>query len=333
MTLSAYLEMRLSDDEAADNIRDRLERIGQTGFSVVYTEKGNSKTVLKAAGFWLDGEIYERAVFAEDTSNRFKREAALYEALGLHPCILTSMGVELMPDGEEAWALRLERAPHGNLREYIEKNDTPSIVRRVQIAIDLAETMQYIHSRGIIWGDVSAQNILVFEDLRIKLCDFAGSILPGIYPDLLFSYEIRYWVPGPDNEAPARGTLAMELFALGTAICEITEWAVPYGSIEAGELRQKLLEREYPYISENNPVRDIIQKLWHFKYSSAQEVADALQTACLFAEGAMGFRLGDLQQCKTESKGWSRGQSRKDTSYDRKLETPSIWEKLSTIPS
>ncbi|KAI0107506.1 kinase-like domain-containing protein [Nemania sp. FL0031] len=273
--------MRLSDHEAAEAISDRLEQIERTCFSVVYTEKGNSKSVLKAAGYWLDGEMYERAVFAEDTSNRFKREAALYKALGSHPCILTSMGVELMPDGAEIWALRLERAPHGDLREYIEWNDPPTIAHRIRMAIDLSETLQYIHDRGIIWGDVSARNILVFEDLHIKLCDFAGSILPGIYPDLLFSYEPRYWVPGPDKEAPTRGTRAMELFALGTAICEITEWAVPYGSIEAAELQERLLNREYPHIAENNPVRDIIHKLWHFEYGSAREVADALKTACI----------------------------------------------------
>ncbi|KAH6983686.1 kinase-like domain-containing protein [Ilyonectria sp. MPI-CAGE-AT-0026] len=271
--------MRLSDREAAHAIRARLEPIGRTGLSIVYTEKGNSKSVLKAVGFWLDGEMYDHAAFAEDTSNRFKREAALYEALGSHPCILTCMGVELMPDGEEAWALRLERAPHGNLREYIEKNESPTIARRVRVAIDFAETLQYIHDRGIIWGDVSARNFLVFDDLHIKLCDFAGSSLKGTYPELLFSYEPRYWVPGPDEEAPAGGTLAMELFALGTAICEITEWAVPYGSIGIEELQQKLLDGEYPHVTENNPVRGIIQKLWHFEYGSAQEVVDALKMA------------------------------------------------------
>lgn len=162
---------------------------------------------------------------------------------------------------------------------YIESNNPPTMARRIRVAIDLAETMQYIHDRGVIWGDVSARNILVFDDLCIKLCDFAGSSLPGRYPELVFSYEPRYWVLGPDEQAPAKGTLAMELFALGTAICEITECAVPYGSIEVEELQQKLLEGEYPHATEDNPVRDVIQKLWYFGYGSAQEVADALRLA------------------------------------------------------
>ncbi|KAH7481545.1 hypothetical protein FOMA001_g8581 [Fusarium oxysporum f. sp. matthiolae] len=184
--------------------------------------------------------MYDHAAFAEDTSNLFKREAAIYEALGPHPCILKCIGVELMPDGEEAWALRLERAPH---------------------------------------GDVSPRNVLVFDDLHIKLCDFAGSILKGKFPELLFTCEPRCWVPGPEGDSTTRSILEKELFALGTAICEITEWTVPYGPIEIEELQQKLMDGEYPYIGDSNHVKDVIKKLWHFEYSSAQEAVEALRTA------------------------------------------------------
>ncbi|KAH0438189.1 hypothetical protein CcaCcLH18_03456 [Colletotrichum camelliae] len=47
----------------------RLEPLERTGLSVVYAEKGDSDSVLKAAGFWLDGEMYDRSAFAEDASN------------------------------------------------------------------------------------------------------------------------------------------------------------------------------------------------------------------------------------------------------------------------
>jgi serine/threonine protein kinase len=268
--------MCLSDREAADAIRARLEPLGRTGLSIVYTEKGNSKSARKATGFWLDGEMYDHAAFAEDTSNLFKREAAIYEALGSHPCILECIGVELMPDGEEAWALRLERAPHGNLREYIGKNEPPTMTRRLQVAIDFTEALQYI---GVIWGDVSPRNVLVFDHLHIKLCDFAGSTLKGKFPELLFTCEPRFWVPGPEGDSTPRSILEKELFALGTAICEITEWTVPYGPIEIEELQQKLLDGEYPHVGDSNPVKDVIHKLWSFEYSSAQEVVEAPRTA------------------------------------------------------
>ncbi|KAF5549225.1 TKL kinase [Fusarium napiforme] len=221
--------------------------LGRTGLSIVYTEKGNFKSALKAAGFWLDGEMYDHAAFAEDTSNLFKREAAIYEALGSHPCILKCIGVELMPDGEEAWALRLERAPHGNLREYIGKNGPPTMARRLQLAIDFTEALQYVHDRGVIWGDVSPRNVLVFDDLHIKLCDFAGSVMKGKFPELLFTCEPRCWVPGPEGYSTPRSILEKELFAL-----------------EIEEHQQKLMDGEYPYVGDSNPVKDVIKKLWNF---------------------------------------------------------------------
>ncbi|SCO77993.1 uncharacterized protein FRV6_02205 [Fusarium oxysporum] len=177
--------MRLSDREAAHAIRARLEPLGRTGLSIVYTEKGNSKSALKAAGFW------------------------------------------------------------------------------------------------VIWGDVSPRNVLVFDDLHIKLCDFAGSILKGKFPELLFTCEPRCWVPGSEGDSTTRSILEKELFALGTAICEITEWTVPYGPIEIEELQQKLMDGEYPYVVDSNHVKDVIKKLWHFEYSSAQEAVEALRTALI----------------------------------------------------
>ncbi|KAF5547104.1 TKL kinase [Fusarium mexicanum] len=233
-----------SDREAAHAIRARLEPLGRTGLSIVYTEKGNSKSALKAAGFWLDGEIVK----------------LLYMKLSAY--ILKCIGIKLMPDGEEAWALRLERAPHGNLREYIGKNEPPTMARRLQVAIDFTEALQHVHDRGVIWGDVSPRNVLVFDDLHIKLCDFAGSILKDKFPDLLFTCEPRCWVPGPEGDSPTQNILEKELFAL-----------------EIEELQQKLMDGEYPYVGDSNPVKDVIKNLWHFEHSSAQEVVEALKKA------------------------------------------------------
>ncbi|KAI1013577.1 hypothetical protein LB503_001570 [Fusarium chuoi] len=134
-----------------------------------------------------------------------------------------------MPDEEEAWALRLERAPHGNLREYIGKKGPPTMARRLQIAVDLTEALKFVHDRGVVWGDVSPRNVLVFDDLHVKLCDFAGSILKGKFPELLFTRKPRCWVPGPAGDPTTRRILEKEPFALDTSICEITEWTIPMG--------------------------------------------------------------------------------------------------------
>lgn len=282
--------MRLSDREAGPAIRERLEPLGRTGLSIVYAEKSEPHVAIKAIGFWLDGEMYDHAAFAEDNDEAFKREATIYDALGHHEHILKSFGLAYLPakqdeksdpsvQGErQAWAIKLERAPHGNLRDRIMKGDAPPMAQRLKLSVDVAGTLQYIHSRGVIWGDISTRNILLFDNLHVKLSDFAGSSLKGVHEDLLFTCEPRYWIPDADSEGeiPDRTVFEKEMFALGTCICEITEWAVPYGEIEIEELQEKLMNGEYPHVSGDNPAKHLILKLWAFNYSSAQEVSDDL---------------------------------------------------------
>ncbi|AEO61113.1 hypothetical protein MYCTH_2113082 [Thermothelomyces thermophilus ATCC 42464] len=272
--------MPLSDKDAVKAIRARFEPLGRTAFSLVYAEKGNAESVLKAEGFWIDGEVYDKPAFAKDTSNHLKREAMVYDTLGPHPHITACLGLELLPGTNEAWALRLERSPWGDLRTYIMNHSAPDICDRLKVAVDFASAVQYLHDRGVIWGDLSTRNALVFDHLHVKLCDFAGSSLPNVYPHTYFSYEPRYWPPMPVAEAPADGTVELELFALGTAICEITQWAVPYGrpgEVDDEAVQRKLARGEYPRVSDDNPARDIIWKLWHFNYRSAQDAANDLK--------------------------------------------------------
>lgn len=267
--------MRLSDRDAGPAINARLEPLGRTALSIIYADKSEPHVAIKATGFWLDGEMYDHAALAEDTSETFKREGAIYDALGSHEHILKSYGVSYLPAAQsnepeptaeserEAWALKLERAPHGNLRERILKGDKLPMVQRLSMALDLAETLQYVHSRGVLWGDISTRNILLFDNHHVKLSDFAGSSLRGVYPDVIFPCEPRYWIPETDFEGPERSRFEKELFALGTGICEITEWVVPYGEIQIDELQDKLMRGQYPHLSEDNPAKYIIRGLWN----------------------------------------------------------------------
>ncbi|KAF4414936.1 TKL kinase [Fusarium acutatum] len=264
--------MRMSDREAGPAIRARLEPLGRTALSIFYTNKSEPQAAIKATGFRLDGEMYDHAALADDTSETFKREAAIYVALGAHARILKSFSVAYIPAGHhkesepeaavegerEAWAVKLKRAL------------TATCVSGFYRA------MQYL-CRGVIWGDISTRNILLFDDHHIKLSDFAGSSLRDVYPDLLFACEPRYWIPTTDPPSPERSTAEKELFALDTGVCKITEWEVPYGEVEIEELQEKLMRGEHPRVSEDNSARYVIQGLWNLDYTSVEEVADALR--------------------------------------------------------
>lgn len=64
--------------------------------------------------------------------------------------------------------------------EFIEGGDVRSVLKkremdwatRVQIALDLAKAMYYLHSKKIIHRDLKSKNLLMGIDKRIRLCDF-----------------------------------------------------------------------------------------------------------------------------------------------------------------
>lgn len=144
------------------------------------------------------------------------------------------------------------------------------------MALDLAETLQYVHGRGVIWDDISTRNILLFDNFHIKLGDFAGSCLRDTYPDLLSGCKPRYWIPDIASEIVKRNEFETEMFAFGTCMCEITERAIPYGKIDDEKLQEKLMNGEYPHVSQDNSAKGVTQRLWNFEYNSAQEVFDHL---------------------------------------------------------
>lgn len=268
----------------------KIQVLGDTFNSVVYaveTESatGHAKdtpTVLKGATFWYKGEkpfVYNLLVTEEKAIGMLRRDARMYEFLGPHPRLVVCHGLE-MCEGRP-WALRLQRVrPGRNIRHYIvDTSDSPAgMSTRIELAAQFTEGLAYLHSRNIIWSDLSTRNALVGRSeegtLDVRLCDFVDSELEPDYPGDTYEVELRYCIPGfRYYEENKHGKFERELFSLGTAICEITEWAVPYGPYtEMMEIHSRVQGGEWPHVSEGNPAAGIIRKCWEFNYDSAKEV-------------------------------------------------------------
>lgn len=91
---------------------------------------------------------------------------------------------------------------------------------------------------------------------------------------------------GPDAPSHLRDDIQVdvihrEIYALGSAIYELTEWRVPYGSeydVPREEVEQMMIAGKYPEISAGNPAEGIILRCWAYKYESAQQVVQDLRT-------------------------------------------------------
>lgn len=153
---------------------------------------------------------------------------------------------------------------------------------RLALAAQFAEGVAHLHRSRVVWGDLSTRNALLFDKWRIKLCDFADSDFLGNYPSDWYGCEVRYCPPGLDRPHHHDvGMLKREIFALGTAIYEITEWTVPYGpktDVSEDQVIAALRDFEWPQMSNDNPARSIIRGCWEYAYGQSQKIAESLHT-------------------------------------------------------
>ncbi|RSL67315.1 hypothetical protein CEP51_012690 [Fusarium floridanum] len=244
-------------------INSRVEVLMRTDHSVIYTDKAKPNVVLKAETIWIDGKPYGPPSMAAQTNSDLCREHDIYMAVGGHQHITTCFGL-VHDDNGNAIALRLEQIP--------------SMRWRLEMAATLAKSVAYLHSRGVIWGDLSTRNVLVFDDDSLKICDFASSILENVYPKFgIHTYEPSYCPALPEDEVLTLSGMQRELYAIGSAVYEITTWKRPYAEI-SGDIWDIVESGTMPVIADNNVAREIITRCWNFEYGSAGAVADELAT-------------------------------------------------------
>lgn len=253
-------------------IRSRVDVLMRTDHSVLYIDRAEPDIVSKAETIWIDGKPYGPPSTIEETSDNLTREHDIYKAISPHRYITKCFGIAHDSDGH-AIALKLERATKGNLRHIIEETPKPPpIHRRLEMVTTLTESIVHLHSRGVIWGDISTRNVLVFSDDTLKLCDFASSALSQTYPDFgPHTYEPAYCPALPEEQVSELSMMERELYALGSAIYEITEWKFPYAGID-GDIWDIAEAGIIPAIGIENIAGGIIYRCWKFGYDSASAV-------------------------------------------------------------
>ncbi|KAI9019885.1 kinase-like domain-containing protein [Hyaloraphidium curvatum] len=144
----------------ADVSYDRAKVLGQGSFAVVYegTLLGSTRVAVK---------VLRSALVDKATSRAFAREVGNWEGLAqrnilplLAFCISPPMLISEIADG-------------GNLRQYLGRRswDQPLGLR---LLVDVVRGMAYLHSKGILHGDLKSVNVLV-DGSRALVCDFGLS--------------------------------------------------------------------------------------------------------------------------------------------------------------
>lgn len=85
----------------------------------------------------------------------------------------------------------LALAPNGDIREIVKRIGSLSLPCARYYSAQILDTVQWIHSQGILHRDLKPENILLDEEMRIKLTDFGSAFISKDHD--LCKYLVNYF--------------------------------------------------------------------------------------------------------------------------------------------
>jgi serine/threonine protein kinase len=204
-------------------------------------------------------------------------EAQIYTILGHHHRIISFKG------GNALKGLRLEFATNGSLAQYLKLHD-PSMLQKLSWSQQAAEGTAYIHASSVLHCDLNVNNLLLDNDLNIKLADFQGRYLAPDGSVLLngrSSENVKSSMPRSDPNYADKKT---DIFALGSAIYYIMEGHEPFPELNSlddndeSEIIRRYTSGCFPPLR-SHWVVNVVHRCWSGSYESAMEVVVDLKKA------------------------------------------------------
>ena len=134
------------------------------------------------------------------------------------------------------------------IKDYISKEELLTSEQALDLIIQCAEGLKYAHVQGVIHRDVKPANILVTEDMQIKIADF--SIAFVTHPDLDMTMPTGF-VGSPRYMSPEQVqedviTEQTDLYSLGVVMYELLTGKHPFEAESFSRLIYKVVNEDPP---------------------------------------------------------------------------------------
>ncbi|KAK7055199.1 kinase-like protein [Favolaschia claudopus] len=221
------------------------------GFGDIYRATHENKNVaLKHMRHFVQSSIPE----IRDIRAKFCREALIWQDLH-HPHILPFLGIDRNSFPSSLCAVS-PWMQHGTILKYLKDHGRGNVDR---LLYEIAQGLEYLHSRGIIHGDLKGANILIQENWTACLADFG---LSG-FPDASTSMSSDrggsvYWM-APELLDPLRDryifaqTPATDIYAFGCVCFELYTGRPPFADVLDVVAATKIIAGERPVRPSSSP--------------------------------------------------------------------------------
>jgi eukaryotic-like serine/threonine-protein kinase len=212
---------------------------------------GGMSTVFRGRDTLLDRDIAIKVLNQQLGTNEADRAAFLKEARAAasltHPGIVGTYDAGVF----NGWPyIVMELVPGGSLKEMIDARAPLPAGDAVEIALSVADALEYGHQHGVVHCDVKPQNVLLDAGGRPKLVDFgiSQSMAATAALTATISGTAGYVAPEQLEGRPLDGRA--DLYSLGTVLYQMLTRALPFEAPNLTALTTRRL------VADPRPIRD-----------------------------------------------------------------------------
>ncbi|KAF8339435.1 kinase-like domain-containing protein [Amanita rubescens] len=220
----------------------------------------------------LCGEIVALKVLYKTGDNvAFCREALMWAMLK-HEFVLPFLGIYKQQESE--MFLVSPYMKNGTLAQW-RKNAKPSVAEIWERILEVAQGMEYIHSEGIVHGDLRGDNVLLDANLHVQIADFGLTRLLDATNTQSGAKHLNFSAPelfgcledadDPSAVESAR-TQMSDVYAFGCLYYEIYYDSIPFAGRPEGQVIAFVIQNKRPPRQDEPPLSDgaweVIQQCW-----------------------------------------------------------------------
>ncbi|PKA62038.1 Serine/threonine-protein kinase HT1 [Apostasia shenzhenica] len=237
----------------------------------------------------------------------FTQEVSVWHQLD-HPNVTKFMGASLGTAGlyiqsengqigmpNNVCCVVVEYLPGGTLKTYLIKNHRRKLAFKivVQLALDLARGLSYLHSKKIVHRDVKTENMLLDRSRTLKIADFGVARVEAQNPNDMTGETgtLGYMAPEVLNGNPYNRKC--DVYSFGICLWEIYCCDMPYPDLTFSEITSAVVRQNLrPEIPRccPSPLANVMRRCWDAcpdKRPEMKEVAAMLEVVDTSKGGGM----------------------------------------------